>query len=128
LLLDTSTIIEILIHPRASERFKKIKERIGAEELYISVVQLAELSDWCIENDSPPSERVVAVKKFANILPLDEETCLEGSSIKADRRKKGYRNFSLLDGLILAAARSLGEKLLTFDKDFEGQTDCIVLS
>ncbi len=127
MLLDTSTIIEILRHPKTSDKFKQIKERIGAEDLYLLVVQLAELSDWCIENKASPRERVEAVKKLANIVPLDEEVCLEGSKIKGDRRKRGHKDFSLLDGLILATARSLGERLLTFDRDFSGETDCVVL-
>ncbi len=127
MLLDTSAIIEVLRHPRTSEEFRRIKEQIGAEELYILVVQLAELSDWCIANRVPVKERVAEVKKLANIISLDEEICLEGSRIKNERRKKGLVSFSLLDGLVLAAARSTGEKLLTFDQDFAGEEDCIVL-
>ena len=126
MLVDTSTIIEILRHPKTSDRFKRIKERIGTEELYLLVVQLAELSDWCLENKVSPRERVDALKKLANVVPLDEEICLEGSKIKAERRRAGYKDFSLLDGLILAAARSLGEELLTFDADFSGEKYCIV--
>ena len=126
--LDTSAVIEILRHARSSAQYKRIKEHMGSEELYILVVQLAELSDWCIENNAPVRDRVEAVKKFANILSLEEETCLEGSSIKAERRRKGYKDFSLLDGLVLAAARSMGERLLTFDNDFERETDCILLT
>lgn len=127
MLVDTSTIIEILRNPKTSETFRIINEQIGDEELYLLIVQLAELSDWCIENRISPRERVDVVKKIANIMPLDEEICLEGSKTKAGRRKSGYKNFSLVDGLVLAAARSLGEKLLTFDKDFSGEKDCIVL-
>jgi len=128
LLIDTSTIIEILRHRRTSGRFRLIKDHIGAEELYVLVIQLAELSDWCIENRVSPRERVDGVKKFANIIPLDEEICLEGSRIKSDRRRAGYRDFSLLDGLVLAAAKSMGERLLTLDRDFSGERDCIVLA
>jgi predicted nucleic acid-binding protein len=127
LLVDTSTIIEIFRHPKTSGRFRRIKERIETEELYVLVVQLAELSDWCLENKVSPRERVDAVKKLANIVPLDEEVCLEGSKIKSERRRGGYKDFSLLDGLVLAAARSLGDRLLTFDTDFSGEKDCIVL-
>ena len=74
-------------------------------------IQLAELSDWCIRNSVPPTERIEAIKQFANIVPLDEDMCLEGSRIKSARRRTGHKNFSLLDGLVLAAARSLGERL-----------------
>ena len=127
MLIDTNVIIEILRHPSGSERFRLVKESIGSEDLYVLVVELAEMSDWCIQNRVSPRERVEAVKKLASIVPMDEEVCLEGSRIKAERRKKGYTNFGLLDGFILAGARSMGEKLLTFDKDFSGERDCMVL-
>jgi len=128
LLIDTSVVIEILRHPKTSDRFRQVKEQVRAEELYMLIVQLAELSDWCILNGAPPTERIEAVKQFANIVPLDEEICLEGSKIKSARRKVGHKNFSLVDGLVLATARSMGERLLTFDRDFTGEKDCVVLS
>ncbi len=128
MLVDTSAIVEILRHSRTSDRFKSIKEQIGSEEVYVLIVQLAELSDWCIKNKVSPRDRVEAVKRFANIVPLDEEVCLEGSKIKSERRASGHRDFSLLDGLVLATARILGERLLTFDEDFSGEKDCIVLA
>ncbi len=128
MLIDTSTIIEILRHPKTSDRFRLIKEHIKSEELHVLVIQLAELSDWCTENRAPPMERVEAVKKLANIILLDEDICLEGSKIKRSRRKSGHRDFGLIDGLVLAAARSVGEKLLTFDRDFEGEKDCVILT
>ena len=128
MLVDTSTIIEILRNPKTSDKFRYINEHVRGEELYLLVVQLAELSDWCLENNVSPRERVESVKEIANIVPLDEEICLEGSKVKAERRRSGFRDFGLLDGLVLAATRSLGEKLLTFDKDFSGEKDCIVLA
>ena len=91
------------------------------------VVQLAELSDWCFANNVPVRERIEEVKKLANIIPLDEDICLEGSRIKSERRKKGFGSFGLLDGLLLAAARSVGEQVLTFDRDFAEEQDCLVL-
>ena len=127
MLIDTSTVIEILRSSRNSERFRIINEQIREQELYLLIVQIGELSDWCIENRISPRERIEAVKKIASIVPLDEGICLEGSRIKAERRTKGHRDFGLLDGLVLAAARSLGEKLLTFDHGFSGENDCIVL-
>jgi predicted nucleic acid-binding protein len=127
LLLDTSAIIEVLRHPRTSKEFKLIQNQIGEAELYVLVVQLAELSDWCFANNVPVRERIEEVKKLTNIIPLDEDICLEGSRIKNERRKKGFGSFGLLDGLLLAAARSVGEQLLTFDRDFAEEQDCLVL-
>jgi len=52
----------------------------------VLVVQLAELSDWCIANKVPVRERIGEVKSLANIIPLDEDICLEGSRLKNERR------------------------------------------
>ena len=127
MLLDTSAIIEVLRHPRTSKEFRLIQKHIGEEDLYVLVVQLAELSDWCIVNNVPVRERIEEVKNLANIIPLDEDICLQGSRIKNERRKKGFASFGLLDGLLLAAARSVGERVLTFDRDFAEEEDCLVL-
>ncbi len=127
MLVDTSAIIEVLRHPRTSKEFRLILKHVGAEELYVLVVQLAELSDWCIVNNLPVKERIEEVKNLANIIPLDEDICLEGSRIKNERRKKGFGSFGFLDGLLLAAARSVGERVLTFDRDFADIEDCLVL-
>jgi len=127
LLFDTSAIIEVLRHPRTSKEFRTIQKHVGEEELYILVVQLAELSDWCLVNSVPVKERIEEVKSLANVIPLDEDICLEGSRIKNERRKKGFRSFGLVDGLVLAAARSVGERVLTFERDFTGEEDCLVL-
>ena len=127
MLLDTSAIIEVLRHPRTSKEFRLIQKHIGDEDLYVLVVQLAELSDWCIVNNVPARERIEEVKNLANIIPLDEDIFLEGSRIKNERRKKGFASFGLLDGLLLAAARSVGERVLTFDLDFAEEEDCLVL-
>ena len=127
MLLDTSTIIEVLRHPRTSKEFRLVQKHIGEENLFVLVVQLAELSDWCIVNNIPVKERIGEVKKLANIIPLDEDICLEGSKIKNKRRKKGLGSFGLLDGLLLAAARAVGERVLTFDRNFAEEEDCLVL-
>ena len=127
LLLDTSAIIEVLRHPRTSKEFRLVEKHIREEDLYVLVVQIAELSDWCIVNNVPVRERVEEVKNLANVIPLDEDICLEGSRIKNERRKKGFGSFGILDGLVLAAARSVGERLLTFDRDFAEEEDCLVL-
>ena len=127
MLLDTSAIIEVLRHSRTSKEFRLIQKHIGAEELYMLVVQLAELSDWCIANEVPVRERIEEVKSLANIIPLDEDICLEESRLKNERRRRGFGSFGFLDGLLLAAARSVGERVLTFDRDFAEEKDCLLL-
>jgi predicted nucleic acid-binding protein len=127
-LLDTSAIVEIFRSPAESARFEKITTEIGDEEVYISMVQLAEIADWATINKVPPEERIEAVKEMARIVPLHERICLDAAAIKQRRRKAGHDDFCLMDGIILATARSIGQRVLTLDEDFVGENDCVVTS
>ncbi len=128
MLLDTSTVVEIFRNSAESARFKEIMAEIGDEEAYVSMIQLAEVADWATRNGTPPEERVDAVKELARIVPLDERICLDASEIKHRRRDAGRGDFGLVDGIILATARSIGQSVLTLDEDFIGENDCAVIS
>jgi len=128
MLLDTSVIVEIFRSPSTSRRFKRIAREMGDEEAFVSQVQLAEVADWAIRNGVSARDRVSSVKEFARVVPLDDEICLEAPTIKNRRRESGRPDFSLLDGIILATARSISQRMLTLDRDFEGEADCTIIS
>ena len=128
MLLDTSAIVAIFTSPADSNRFEKIMSEIGDEDVYISMVQLAEIADWATRNKAPPEERVEAVKEMARIVPLNQGICLDAAAIKRRRRKAGRNDFGLVDGIVLATARSIGQRVLTMDEDFAGENDCVVVS
>lgn len=119
--------MEVFRSPSSSRRFRAIWRRIDDEEVFVSVVQLAEVADWAVRNKVSSKDRVASVKEFAQLVLLDEQICLEAAAIKHRRRELGYSDFSLLDAIILATARSIGQRVLTFDGDFAGESDCIVL-
>ena len=100
---------------------------IKDEALFISVIQIGEISDWCLKNDIDPIERVSQLKRIVNIVPLSEKMCFDGSKINHTYRREGVTHFSLIDGIILASARSINQNLLTKDTDFEKAGDAIVL-
>ena len=127
MLLDTSTVVEIFRNPRGSAIIKDITAKLGDEEANVSVIQLAELADWAARNRAPPEDRVEAVKHLARTVPVDERICIDAAEIKRERRKAGYSSFGLIDGIILATARSIGHRVMTFDGDFEGEDDCILI-
>jgi predicted nucleic acid-binding protein len=127
-LLDTSAIVTIFTSPVDSNRFEKIMSEIGDEDVYISMVQLAEIATWATRNKAPPEERVEAVKEMARIVPLNQGICLDAAAIKRRRRKAGRNDFGLVDGIVLATARSIGQRVLTIDEDFAGEDDCVVVS
>ncbi len=127
MLLDTSIIIEIFRNEKKSKTFKEIFEMIKDEPIFISIIQIGEISDWCIKNSINPEKRISKLKQILNIVPLSEKICLDGSTIKHNIRKKGLEKFSLIDGIILSSARSINQKLLTTDKDFRNIDDAIIL-
>ena len=116
--LDTSAIVELFRNEPGSPMFEKIFEIIGNEPLYISVVQLAEFSDWSIRNGHDVSDQVNILKMLVNILPMNEMICLKASQMKNEMQRKGIEKFGLIDGIVLASAQSINQKLLTTDTDF----------
>ena len=127
MLLDTSAIVEIFRSPAESADLNRILAEIGDEEVYISIVQLAETADWATRNRAPAEERVDAVKAIARIVPLDAQICLDAAAITHRKRKEGADNFGLVDGIILGTARSMGQRVLTLYRDFDGENDCLVI-
>lgn len=125
--LDTSVIIEIFRSGKSTKQFEDIYQLIKDEPLFISIIQIGEISDWCLKNDIEPAERITRLKRILNIIPLSETICLEGSKIKYEMRNMKISKFSLTDGIILASARSINQKLLTTDTDFRKSSDAILL-
>lgn len=119
--------MEIFRNPGKSPVVEEITAKVGDEEAYVSIIQLAEVADWATINKAPPDDRIDAVKGLARIVPLDERICLSAAEIKSRRRRAGYLSFGLIDGVVLGTARSIGQRVLTLDKDFEGEEDCILL-
>ncbi len=124
MLLDTSVLIAAF---RSRDTAGRVEKEIVGEQQFVSMVQLAEVADWARRVGAPAAERVGAVELIARIAQVTPDICLDAAAIKGERRRAGFSRFGIVDGVILATARSLGQKLLTFDRDFEGEADCVVL-
>src|SRR5579875_3721318 len=94
---------------------------------YVSVIQLAEVSDWCAKNGIPVINGIDSVKQIAQVVQLDEDICEISGALKLEKRRSGSSDFGLIDAIILASARSIGQRLLTLDSHFEGEDDCVIL-
>jgi predicted nucleic acid-binding protein len=124
MLLDTSALVALFTSKKAADRIEK---EVGDSELYVSHIELAELADWTTKSGAPAAERIDAVEQIASVAPLTNEICLGAAAIKSAKRGKGVSSFGIIDGIVLSTARSLGQSLLTFDTDFEGEEDCVVI-
>jgi len=80
------------------------------------------------EKQHSAQDGIDQTKKLAQVVALDESSFRESGIIKYSKRRSGYHDFGLLDSIILAIARGLGEKLLTLDSYFEGKDDCLILT
>jgi len=123
--LDTTVLVEVL---RGNAEIVSYVERAAEKEsLLFSIVQVGELADWSHHNGLDPSAVLDEVRAMATMVNINERICIEGSKIKQAQRQAGKKKFSLMDGLIAASARSLEQRLLTTDRDFEGLEDVAVL-
>jgi predicted nucleic acid-binding protein len=125
--LDTSIIVEIFRNDKNSKKFQDIYMSIRDEPIFISIIQIGELSDWCLKNHIDPEKRISKLKQIVNVIPLNEKICYNAAHIKYTIRKKGITKFGLLDGIVLASARSINQRLLTTDNDFRTISDAIVI-
>ena len=125
--LDTSIIVDIFRFEKGHRTFEEIYGFIKDEPLFISVFQFVEISDWCLGNKVDRADRVQKLKEIVNVIPLSEKICVGGAGIKHEMRRRKVSKFSLSDGIILASARSIGQRLLTSDSDFRKCDDAIVI-
>ena len=125
--LDTSVIIEIFRNDKNSKKFQEIYTYIQDEPIFISIIQIGEISDWCLKNHIDPEKRITKLKQILNVIPLNEKICYEAARIKYTIRKKGVTKFGLLDGIVLASARLINQRLLTTDTDFRSINDAVVI-
>ncbi len=125
--LDTSIVIEIFRNDKNTKTFQEIYTYIKDEPLFISLIQIGELSDWCLKNRIDPEKRITKLKQILNVIPLNEKICFDAAHIKYIMRKKGCTKIGLLDGIVLASARSINQKLLTTDNDFRTISDAVVV-
>jgi len=125
--LDTSIIIEIFRNDKNSKKFQEIYTYIKDEPIFISIIQIGELSDWCLKNNIDAEKRITKLKQILNVIPLNEKICYDAARIKYTLCKKGIMKFGLLDGIVLASARSINQRMLTTDNDFRTISDTIVV-
>ena len=100
----------------------------GSETLLSSSVVLAELCSKYVRSGEAGSvdARMAFIQKQCAVIEITAEIGLAAGRIHAEEKaKKG--KFSLADALVLATARSRASLVLTFDADFSGLDDAIVL-
>lgn len=128
MLLDTSVILELLRHAPNSPVVKRILAVVGDTVLFASPIHMGEVADTARRSDVSPEETVARALQMVELIPLTSDIAVVASAIKAEaRQRKSGRDFSLIDGIGLASARSRGLPMLTMDHEFEGFADVTIL-
>ncbi len=126
-MIDTSIVIDLFLNIEGSREFDRIMDKIEDEDLFISLIQIGELADWCYRNKINTSEAMDFIKRISEVLSIEEDIVLDASRLKHVARSEGRSKFSLIDGIILSTARKYSEQLLTRDHDFLVFKEVIVI-
>ena len=121
-LLDTWAWIEYF---EGSEIGRKVDEKIRSEdEIYTSIVTLAELSDNFHRKDVITGYSWEEIREFVEtkteILPVTPENSSKAGKTKAEERKE-MKDFGLMDAIILETARRKEAKLISGDSHLQKQ-------
>lgn len=129
MLVDTSILVELLGRPPTDGLVRRIIEAVGDDVLFASPIQFGELADVARSRKQSVPDVVRKAREILEVIPLDPEIAVAASDLKAQaRRRRSAKDFSLIDGIVLASARAKGQAVLTLDSEFDGFDDVRVLS
>lgn len=121
--LDTSAVIELFI---GSGEGKKVLETMVEDGAFISIVTYAEVALWCKRNGKDWGIWKENIEKIADTVDLTSNICYDGAKITFEA-KRNEKKFGIIDGLILASARSINQRLMSKDKHFKVFEDAILI-
>ena len=124
LVIDSSAWIEYF---GATSRGRVIRERIqGEKNILITGVIITEVLVKHLKAGLPTEQVVTALSSLSRMLPFDIRLSQETAKVYVEQRKKQGK-FGLADAHIVALARLNAAKVLTFDTDFTGIPEAIIL-
>ncbi len=121
--LDTCAIIELFL---GSEEGDRVLEAIKEEDTFISILSYAEVALWCKRNREDFEIWKENTEKIANTVDLTPSICRDAAKITFEA-KQSKKKFGIIDGIILASARSINQRLISKDRDFKGFEDVILI-
>ena len=114
--LDTYAWVEFF---NGTEKGKRVKKILKEHACFTSAISLAELSEW-IQKENLDRKFLDSVKKLSSVLPLENEI-LELAGVIKTQKRKTVKGISLIDAIIISAARHYNLKIVTGDKHFKGE-------
>ena len=121
--LDTSAVIELFL---GTDEGKVVLEAIRNDDAVISIITYAEVAMWCKREERDFEIWRENIEKIANVVNLTPRIACDAANITFEAKQKD-KSFGIIDGIILASARSVNQRLITKDKHFEGFSDVVIL-
>lgn len=114
MLFDTSAWIEFFIK---SEKGEIVKMYLEIEECFISIVTIAEISNWVMKENLDGKELVEFVISSTKILGINPEISFLAGELNF-KRKKIVKKWGVMDSFILATSLFYNLNILTKDSYF----------
>ena len=129
ILFDAYAWIEYLEGSKEGEMARDFLED-QETEVYTSTLTIAELSDAFHKSGVDTELNWGEIQDFiqlnSRLVTLDAEEMAEAGALKVRKREK-FRDFGLIDAIILESSRKIGAKLLTADPHLIGENNALPL-
>jgi len=122
-IVDSSAWIEYL---GGTPKGSKLQKYFDGGELFTTGVCVAEVVAKVLREGLSAEIALDAIRSLSKIIPVDYALGSDGGKLYVSLRSSRPK-IALADALSVSAARRLSAKVLTFDKDFSGLPEAIVL-
>lgn len=123
IVVDASAWVEYLA---GSQKGEKVKKYFEDNELYTPAVSVSEVIAKLLREGFSEELAIFAIPARSQIVSTDFGIASDAGKIYHSLRKKRDK-ISLSDAICLSTAKKISGKVLTFDTDFRGLPEAIVL-
>ncbi len=123
LIIDSSAWIEYF---KGGTKGNIVKKYVDAHTIFTSGLCIGEITATFLRNNMPLDVALSFLKIKGAIVPIDFSIAESAGKLYYELRKKNGK-ISLSDAVSLAIAKKMNAKVLTFDNDFQGLPEAIVL-
>jgi predicted nucleic acid-binding protein len=124
MIIDAYAWIEYLF---GSEKGRKVRDLLEKKECYTLESNLAEIYEWARKNNEDFAffQKIIITK--SKLLPINRADWLRAVEIKIEQKRK-YKDFGIIDALLIAKQELMRCEILTGDKHFQNLKNVIYIS
>ncbi len=115
MLLDTSAWIEFFIK---TGQGKIVKDALESETCFTSIVSIAEISKWSLQNDVDGKNLIDFISRYSEIINLNSDISYLAGKLNFER-KKLIKAWGMMDSFILATSLFYNLEIMTKDSHFK---------